>query len=220
MDAIKCIGNCFLMFLIAVVFDVLGVILLLIGIFANLRINGLFYGDFLIYTGSLIIFISLACWLMWYVGNVQVSVDDGCKKRNSIVQLARKLSERLTMKLKGREESMKCVEDEESSHGGSSPHKASRVTWGRSTAYSNEGYDTSSDIPDVESKMGKNDTTWCHDEYLHVKMRIWPLYCASFWSLLYSMQRKRDDTTASYIFQASQSNLDGHYVWTCSVKHV
>uniref|UniRef100_A0A3B4FUE5 Transmembrane protein 238 like n=2 Tax=Haplochromini TaxID=319058 RepID=A0A3B4FUE5_9CICH len=94
MDAIKCIGNCFLMFLIAVVFDVLGVILLLIGIFANLRINGLFYGDFLIYTGSLIIFISLACWLMWYVGNVQVSVDDGCKKRNSIVQLARKLSER------------------------------------------------------------------------------------------------------------------------------
>uniref|UniRef100_A0A3Q3CVV1 Transmembrane protein 238a n=1 Tax=Haplochromis burtoni TaxID=8153 RepID=A0A3Q3CVV1_HAPBU len=102
-----CIGNCFLMFLIAVVFDVLGVILLLIGIFANLRINGLFYGDFLIYTGSLIIFISLACWLMWYVGNVQVSVDDGCKKRNSIVQLARKLSERLTMKLKGGEESMK-----------------------------------------------------------------------------------------------------------------
>lgn len=149
MDAIKCIGNCFLMFLIAVVFDVLGVILLLIGIFANLRINGLFYGDFLIYTGSLIIFISLACWLMWYVGNVQVSVDDGCKKRNSIVQLARKLSERLTMKLKGGEESMKCVEDEESSHGGSSPHKASRVTWGRSTAYSNEGYDTSSE-PSVQ----------------------------------------------------------------------
>lgn len=159
MDAIKCIGNCFLMFLIAVVFDVLGVILLLIGIFANLRINGLFYGDFLIYTGSLIIFISLACWLMWYVGNVQVSVDDGGKKRNSIVELARKLSERLTMKLSRGEESMKCVEDEESSHGGSSPHKASRVTWGRSTAYSNEGYDTSSDIPDVESKMGKNDTS-------------------------------------------------------------
>lgn len=149
----KCIGDCALLFSIAVVFDVVGLILLFIGIFANLRIDGRFYGDFLIYTGSLIVFFSLGFWLMWYVGNVQVSEDDGLKKKNSIVQLARKLSERLSQKLKG-EGRVKCVEDEDCSQVGTPPppRKASRVTWGKSTAYNNEGYDDSLDSPTVEKK--------------------------------------------------------------------
>uniref|UniRef100_A0A3Q3NB23 Transmembrane protein 238-like n=1 Tax=Mastacembelus armatus TaxID=205130 RepID=A0A3Q3NB23_9TELE len=126
----KCIGGCVPLFLSAIVFDVFGLILIFVGIFANLRINGQFYGDFFIYTGSLIIFFSLALWLMWYVGNIQISDDDGLKKRNSIVvRLARKLTERLSQKLKGGE-SVKCAEDEERSQVGSPPHKASRVTWG------------------------------------------------------------------------------------------
>uniref|UniRef100_A0A3B4VMG4 Transmembrane protein 238 like n=1 Tax=Seriola dumerili TaxID=41447 RepID=A0A3B4VMG4_SERDU len=91
-------SGCVPLFILAVVFDVLGLILLFIGIFANLRIDGRFYGDFLIYTGALITFFSLGLWLMWYVGNVQVSEDDGCgKQRNSVVvMLARKISERLS----------------------------------------------------------------------------------------------------------------------------
>ncbi|XP_023262724.1 transmembrane protein 238-like [Seriola lalandi dorsalis] len=146
MDPIKCIGGCVPLFILAVVFDVLGLILLFIGIFANLRIDGRFYGDFLIYTGALITFFSLGLWLMWYVGNVQVSEDDGCgKKRNSVVvMLARKISERLSQKLKGVEDVNSAV-DNRCSQVGSPPHKASRVTWGKSAVYNNEGYDDSLD---------------------------------------------------------------------------
>ena len=147
-NLIQCIGGCVPLFLFAVVLDVIGLILLFVGIFANLRIDGRFYGDFLIYTGSLIIFFSLGCWLMWYVGNVQVSEEDeGPKKKSSLVLLARKLSERLSQKLRG-EERVKCVGDEEDSGQVRTPppaRKASRVTWGKSTAYHNEGYEDSLD---------------------------------------------------------------------------
>ncbi len=139
------------LFLIAVVFDVIGLILLFVGIFANLRYDGRFYGDFLIYTGALIVFFSLAFWLMWYVGNVPVAEDDGLKRRSSIVQLVRSLSERLSRQL-AREERIKCVADEERSQVGSPPRKASRVTWGKSTGYHNEGYDDSLDSPSTEEK--------------------------------------------------------------------
>uniref|UniRef100_A0A4W6CNK7 Transmembrane protein 238 like n=1 Tax=Lates calcarifer TaxID=8187 RepID=A0A4W6CNK7_LATCA len=102
MNPLRCVGTCVPLFLLALVFDVVGLILLFIGIFANLRLDGRFYGDFFIYTGSLIVFFSLGCWLMWYVGNVPVSEDDGSRKRSSVVvRLARKLSERLSQKLKG-----------------------------------------------------------------------------------------------------------------------
>lgn len=154
MDLLKCLGGCVYLFLSAIVFDVIGLILLLLGIFANLRIDGRFYGDFLIYSGSLLIFFSLGCWLMWYVGNIPVSEDDGFKQTSSIVKLARALSTKLSQKLKG-EERVKCVEDEDCSQVGSPPHKASRVTWGRSTAYHNEGYDGSLDFIPMEKEKGE-----------------------------------------------------------------
>ncbi|KAK2833000.1 hypothetical protein Q5P01_016889 [Channa striata] len=96
---------------------------------------------------------SLGFWVMWYAWNVPVSEDDGVKKRDSVVvQLARKLTERLSQKLKA-EDKVKCVEDVDSSRGGSPPRKASRVTWGKSTAYHNEGYDDHLDPPSVEKTV-------------------------------------------------------------------
>ncbi|XP_041634083.1 transmembrane protein 238-like [Cheilinus undulatus] len=156
MERLRCIGGCVPMFLVAVVFDVIGLVLLFIGIFANLRIEGRFYGDFLIYTGSLIVFFSVGPWLMWYVGNVQVSVEDGSKKRGStIVRLARKLSERLSQKLRGEDKTVRGVPDHLEDHGNQvspAPHKASRVTWGRATAYQNGGFDGTLDPKDPDKK--------------------------------------------------------------------
>ncbi|XP_075999064.1 transmembrane protein 238 like [Genypterus blacodes] len=142
MDALSCIGTCLPLFFTAIAFDVIGLVLLFVGIFADPRIDGQFYGDFLIFTGSLIVFFSIALWLMWYVGNIPVP-EDRFKPRESFVEVARKLSRKLTQKLKG-EGSMKFAEDEEEEEDDNLPAgKSGTVTWGKSTAYQNEGYDDS-----------------------------------------------------------------------------
>lgn len=140
------LGSCVPLFLVALVLDALGLILLFIGIFANLRVDGRFYGDFLIYTGALVVFISLFFWIFWYAGNVPAPQRDALKRSGSrIAQLARKLSERLGEKLRG---SQRVGPAEDGSQAGSAPpRKASRVTWGRSTvtAFHNQGYDHDQD---------------------------------------------------------------------------
>lgn len=93
----SCVGKCAPLFYVAVIFDVAGLVVLLVGIFGNLHLDGQFYGDFLIYTGSVIIFLSLMWWVLWYTGNVQLYAEDRTGSLDiHFTHWARKLSERLS----------------------------------------------------------------------------------------------------------------------------
>lgn len=56
---------------IAVILDVVGLLLLLVGIFAPLG-----FWDFFVLSGPLLIFLSLILWIFWYLGSLTVSEEE------------------------------------------------------------------------------------------------------------------------------------------------
>ncbi|XP_028311302.1 transmembrane protein 238 [Gouania willdenowi] len=97
------LGRCRCCFWLAVSFDVLGLSVLLLGLFVSVS----FY-DLLIYAGAIIIFLSLVWWVFWYSGNIEVPLaelqdDVGLLKKNhsGVTGAVRRLSSRLSASLRG-----------------------------------------------------------------------------------------------------------------------
>ncbi|KAK1162205.1 hypothetical protein AOXY_G18546 [Acipenser oxyrinchus oxyrinchus] len=73
MGSSKNMGRCVPIIVIALVCDVVGVVLLLLGIFSHF-----IYWDFFIYTGAIILSLSLIFWIFWYSVNLEVSYEELC----------------------------------------------------------------------------------------------------------------------------------------------
>ncbi|KAM9048817.1 transmembrane protein 238 [Megaptera novaeangliae] len=92
------LGRCRLALLLAVALDVAGMAALLTGVFAQLQVRGRDFGDLLIYSGALLVFLSLLGWILWYTGNIEISRQelerDYGLRPSALSRLARKLSRR------------------------------------------------------------------------------------------------------------------------------
>ncbi|XP_037674700.1 transmembrane protein 238 [Choloepus didactylus] len=92
------LGRCRVALLLAVALDVAGMAALLTGVFAQLQVRGRDFGDLLIYSGALLVFLSLLGWIFWYTGNIEISRQelerDYGLRPSALARLARKLSRR------------------------------------------------------------------------------------------------------------------------------
>lgn len=107
MELKRIIGQCVPLFFLAVTFDLVGFILLLVGLCASPQFGGRWYGDFLALTGAVLMFFGLGMWVMWYAGNLGA---DG--KSSGFARISRKLTERLSS-VRSRSDTWKTEEEEE-----------------------------------------------------------------------------------------------------------
>lgn len=92
------VGRCKCSFWFAVAHDILGVFIIMVGVFADLAVHDLF-----VYAGAIIIFLSLIWWVFWYSGNIDVPPEDleddvGLQKvkNRGLSRVARRVSDRIS----------------------------------------------------------------------------------------------------------------------------
>ncbi|KAM9806354.1 transmembrane protein 238a [Syngnathus typhle] len=94
------LSHCKLALVFAVLMDLLGVTSLLLGVFAPLEIQGRDFGDFLVYSGALLVLLSLAGWVLWYSGNIEGLTSRkelGGAMGSAVDRVARSLSRRMRL---------------------------------------------------------------------------------------------------------------------------
>uniref|UniRef100_A0A665TX71 Si:dkey-16i5.8 n=1 Tax=Echeneis naucrates TaxID=173247 RepID=A0A665TX71_ECHNA len=96
------IGRCKCSFWFAVAHDILGVFIMMVGVFGGLVIHDLF-----IYAGAIIIFLSLIWWVFWYSGNIDVPTEEleddvGLikPKNRKLSQVVRQMSSRVSNRIR------------------------------------------------------------------------------------------------------------------------
>ncbi len=95
--------HCKFFLVFAVLMDIFGVSALLIGVFVPLEIGGRDFGDLLLYSGALLVLMSMGGWIMWYSGNIEglISGNELTHKRNAVDCLVRTLSHRMRKPQRG-----------------------------------------------------------------------------------------------------------------------
>lgn len=94
------LSHCKLALVFAVLMDLLGVISMLLGVFATLEIQGRDFGDLLVYTGALLVLFSVGGWVLWYSGNIEGLTSKkelGGPMGGAVDRLARSLSRRIRL---------------------------------------------------------------------------------------------------------------------------
>lgn len=96
------LGRCKCSFWFAVAHDILGVIIIMVGVFGGLIIHDLF-----VYAGAIIIFLSLIWWVFWYSGNIDVpseELEDDIGllklKNRGLTEVVKSMSRRLSSRIR------------------------------------------------------------------------------------------------------------------------
>ncbi|XP_034717342.1 transmembrane protein 238-like [Etheostoma cragini] len=96
------VGRCKCSFWFAVAHDVVGVFIMMVGVFGGLAIHDLF-----IYAGAIVIFLSLIWWVFWYSGNIDVppeELEDDVGliklKNRGLSRAVRRVSDRLSSRIR------------------------------------------------------------------------------------------------------------------------
>lgn len=96
------VGRCMCLFWFALAHDILGVVIIMAGVF-----GGFFIHDLFIYVGAIVIFLSLIWWVLWYSGNIDVppkELEDDVGmmklKDRGLSRLLRNMSERLSTRIR------------------------------------------------------------------------------------------------------------------------
>ncbi|CAL8247328.1 unnamed protein product [Lota lota] len=92
--------HCKFALVFAVVMDLLGVLSMLLGVFASLEFDGRDFGDLLVYSGALLVVFSMGGWVIWYSGNIEglaTTKQLGGTMGNAFDRLARNLSRKIRL---------------------------------------------------------------------------------------------------------------------------